>query len=317
MRVPGPASDIRMTLPAPNCVLGVRFQNGVVRRIVEGPGVRPWFQDFTLFMGLKNDGMDSWPAILFFRKKRFGEKLCKAFLKQLQDVLVAELPGEEWTPEKIGTLCVWSHADTKNLLCELDCATGREKCVLQMRYGAHLIQQQTIISGGGVFFHAALVKKGSRAVLLAGPSGTGKSTCVQRLPEPWTALSDDSVLVVPDQEGGFWAHPFPTWSACQEGACEKRWDIQSAVPLAAVFFLYQSHQDQVLPLGQSRVLFLVFRMMQVLNRAICPYGSSREKEQTHLMFFNNAARLANTIPGFSLGVSRFGSFWKAMENVLG
>jgi SynChlorMet cassette protein ScmC len=304
--MPGPSADVRF---------GLEFKNADARRLVAGPGAEAWLQVFASIMGLRDQGETAWPAILFFQGGEGKDDLGISTLKRLEKAAGKELPGSGWIPRKTGLLRLWSHADERDFLCELAKVNSPEEMTLLMRHVGHVIHQQAL-SGGGVFFHAALAKKGPKAVLLAGPSGSGKSTCARRLSEPWVALCDDSALVVKDDGGVYWAHPFPTWSDLQSGACEKRWEVQSAVPLGAIFFVHKAEQDKALLLGQSRVLLLLFRMMQVLHRAISPYRDRQERTEIQRMFFDNASHLAMAVPGFSLGVSRTGRFWENVEKVI-
>jgi len=302
-------------VPIPHVRFGLQLRNADALRLVAGPGAETWLQVFAGVMGLKDQGKTSWPAIHFFQGGEEKADVGTTTLKRLERAAEKELPATGWVPREARLLRVWSHADRKDLLCELAKVDSPEEKAIQMRNAGHVVHQQAL-PGGGVFFHAALVRKGPKAVLIAGPSGLGKSTCVRRLPEPWVALCDDSALVVKDRTGTYWAHPFPTWSELQNGVYEKIWEVQAAVPLGAVFFLYKAEGDRALPVGQSRVLYLVFRMMQVLNRNMSPYRDRHERMETHKVLFDNALHLARAAPGFSLGVSRTGRFWEEMEKVI-
>jgi SynChlorMet cassette protein ScmC len=304
-----------MPAPSVHVRFGLQFRNAEARRLVAGPGAATWLQDFAGIMGLTEQSEASWPVILFFQRAERKADLEIATLRQLEDAAEKELPGSEWLPRQMGFLRLWSHAGGTDLLCELPKVGSREGAALMMRHACHAIHQQAL-PGGGVFFHAALVKRGSKAILMVGPSGSGKSTCARRIREPWVALCDDSVLVVKDEGSVYWAHPFPTWSDIQEGTWDKRWEVQSSLPLVAIFFVYKAEKDKALLLGQSQVLFLVFRMMQVLHPIISPYRNHQEKTDTQKIFFDNASHLARAVPGFSLGVSRTGRFWEEMERVV-
>lgn len=112
---------------------------------------------------------------------------------------------------------------------------------------------------GGVLLHSGLAAcpgswslassgrtRPEYGVLLAGRSGVGKSTALRRLPSPWLALADDVTLLLRDEKGTYWAHPWPTWSRFfGEEASDGRdiWNVQRAVPLRAIFVLEQGEKD--------------------------------------------------------------------------
>src|SRR5208283_5733758 len=89
---------------------------------------------------------------------------------------------------------------------------------------------------GGLLFHAALAELNGSGVLIVGPSGAGKSTCSRRLSVPWRSLCDDEVLVVRDDRGRYYAHPFPTWQELIHGNSDSSWDVQKYVQVEAIFF---------------------------------------------------------------------------------
>jgi hypothetical protein len=61
---------------------------------------------------------------------------------------------------------------------------------------------------GGFAMHSAAVVRDDRAWIFAGPSRAGKSTAV-RLSAPAVSIGDDFGLVLPDNEGGWWAPALP------------------------------------------------------------------------------------------------------------
>jgi len=87
---------------------------------------------------------------------------------------------------------------------------------------------------GGFAIHGAGVRRGGRAWIFAGVSGTGKTTAV-RLSAPAESLGDDFAIVVPQGD---------TWSTCAlpfdnaERAPARR--VPGLVPLGAVCRLFQA-----------------------------------------------------------------------------
>jgi SynChlorMet cassette protein ScmC len=110
---------------------------------------------------------------------------------------------------------------------------------------------------GGILLHGALAEREGYGVILAGSGGTGKTTASLRLAPPWRSLCDDLALVVRDQQGIYWAHPWPTWSKFMFGGQGGTWDVQHAVPLKGIFFLNQSRKDQVKPVRNGQAVCLL------------------------------------------------------------
>lgn len=104
---------------------------------------------------------------------------------------------------------------------------------------------------GGIPVHAALLERNGEAIMIAAPGGTGKSTCADRIPLPWHAMCDDSVLLIP-AEGRYYAHPLPTWSDfLMRDINEKVLDIGHAVPVTDIWFLEHGEKDRAIPVGKG------------------------------------------------------------------
>ena len=157
-------------------------------------------------------------------------------------------------------------------------------------------------------------------ILLAGPGTVGKSTASRRLPRPWRARCDDAALVVCDSQGGYWAHPWPTWSqfyGCDAeslpGGC---WDVQRAVPLRAIFFLSQSPADRVESLSVSQATAMLMETVQHVSGPMARYLSEAEVWALHREQLAAAEALARAVPAFTLYLSLTGAFWEEVERVL-
>lgn len=90
---------------------------------------------------------------------------------------------------------------------------------------------------GGGLIHAAFGEVDGKGFLMAAPGGTGKTTASNRLPEPFISHCDDTVLIVKDKEGCYWAHPFPTWSRFYWGG---QWRILGFYECEATSFHFLS-----------------------------------------------------------------------------
>ncbi len=154
--------------------------------------------------------------------------------------------------------------------------------------------------------------------LLAGRSGVGKSTACRRLPPPWRPLADDITLVARDAVGGYWAHPFPTWSRFfgkeTEGGADS-WDVQYAVPLRSLLILEQGDEDHAEPLGRGHALSLLAVSARQAS-AHFTYGMPAEQiAGFHRERFDNLRALVNAVPAFRLHVSLKGAFWDRIDEL--
>jgi SynChlorMet cassette protein ScmC len=184
-----------------------------------------------------------------------------------------------------------------------------------MRLSLYPIYERALNSGG-LPFHAGVVERDGKGVLLAAPKNIGKSTCCRRIPRPWNALCDEETLIVQDAQRQYLAHPFPTWSDYLTRGSNRTWNVQRYIPLAAIFFLEQAEADKVIPLGQGEAAALMNQSaMQVCVRNWMNLDGEKMRAFRKKLF-DNACELTWAIPIFKLRVSLTGRFWEEMEKVL-
>lgn len=192
--------------------------------------------------------------------------------------------------------------------------------------------------GGGLLLHSALaclpciptvrstatqrraIGEGGEGVLLGGRSGVGKTTASLRLRPPWRSLGDDMVLVVRDASGGYWAHPWPTWSRLLGQDVrhpDGRWDVQRAVPLRALFFLEQAPDDRAQAIGPGQAVCRLAALAEQASRSQLLGRPLEEIAAFNLQRFENLCALAKALPAYVLHLSLDGEFWPEMERVLG
>jgi serine kinase of HPr protein (carbohydrate metabolism regulator) len=149
---------------------------------------------------------------------------------------------------------------------------------------------------GALLLHGAQAEKQGSGVILAGPGGVGKTTTSRRMRPPWRSLCDDTTLVVRDQGGSYWAHPWPTWSNFMFGGPGGTWDIQYAVPLLGIFLLTES--------------------VEQASRSIFRYLQKEEVRSLRMQRFDNICALAEAVSCYRLRLSLGGAFWQEMERAL-
>lgn len=212
---------------------------------------------------------------------------------------------------------IWLHPRWHHVLCEYD-SSDRQRSVFPLLSAAVHAMHWDSIGRGGLPLHATLLEHQGQGFLLAGPGGTGKSTCGRRVVVPWRALCDDEVLVVPAPAGGYLVHPIPTWSDYFSEQGEKTWNVAEALPLAGLFFLEQAPEDEVIPLGNPQAAVATsYSAEQIMFFQFLFGANSREVRGLRLNMFDNACALVKQVPAFRLRVSLTGKFWEKIEAAMG
>lgn len=168
----------------------------------------------------------------------------------------------------------------------------------------------------GMLLHGALAENNDKGVVLAGLSGVGKSTASRRLPPPWKSVCDETCLVVRDESGRYWAHPWPTWSRFFRNGQGGSWDVQQAVPLETIFFLRQSPQDRVEEVNVSQAASLLMESTQQKSKIMIIDLHDDDVQVIYAEQFAASEVLARAVPAYMLYVSLNGTFWKELEKVL-
>jgi hypothetical protein len=160
---------------------------------------------------------------------------------------------------------------------------------------------------GILLAHAALIARDGCGVLLAGHGSAGKTTAALRVGEPWTALCDDSVLLVPAKDGAYWAHPWPTWSAFLWGGPGMSCATETPVHVGAVAFIRQEQALALTPLTpQEMAVRLAASASQI---AVEGRGIDHAQRASRVHRFSSACRVARRVPGYTLGLDLDGPYW--------
>jgi hypothetical protein len=200
-------------------------------------------------------------------------------------------------------------------VCALHPCNSIDGCFIQLMR-LSLVIAHDVQARGGVLIHGALAERAGRGVIMAAPGGMGKTTASNRLPDPWRSLSDDTTLVVRDDTGDYWAHPWPTWSRFLDGGQGGSWDVQKAVPLKGIFFLSHAVEDRVESVGPGQAVSLLLESVRQASMFM-PLGLFKEETRAlHLERFNNLCALACVVPTHVLHISLTGAFWQEIERVL-
>jgi hypothetical protein len=169
---------------------------------------------------------------------------------------------------------------------------------------------------GGILLHGALIERDGCGVTLAGPGRVGKTTASRRLPASWRSLSDDATLIIRDEQGNYWAHPWPTWSNFMSDGPGGTWDVEHAVPLKAIFFLQQALQNRVEPVAPGQSVCLLVELAEHTSWSMSHRLANYERRAILLQRFENICDLVKDVPCYNLHLSLDGAFWKEIERVI-
>jgi SynChlorMet cassette protein ScmC len=271
-------------------------------------------RDLVKILGLKEDTQSHQHKIFFCtgQEARFNEYL-KSIVPSGDidrcDTSYISFPGLEirYYPSTASYLCIPLFANHEN----------RSLRYISMMSALYPLYQKTIKSGGLVLHAALLHHPDIGGIAILGPGGTGKSTCVQRAPSPWSPYADDLILVVRDPQSIYYAHPLPTWSNLILGRSQAPlWPIERYSELQGLFFLHKADRDHVIPLPQPDAVQWIYESsIQVYQGFIDNVSREAQLEQKS-MIFSNACNLARQCPSFILKAMYSGYFWVEIEKVI-
>lgn len=266
------------------------------------PRARPWLDRLASIMELENEGASCQRQIIFVKD---GMEEAAGLVSKRSSA---------WRTKSIWPLQI-HYGDEPLAICELGSSPANLD-LFRMNLATQYLCSQ-VLRSGGVPLHAALVEHHGQGFIIAGPSGTGKSTCCRRLPSTWRALCDDFALVVRNREGQYCAHPLPTWSEEHRNpGSGKSWDVQKHVPLNGIFLLKQSARDGIEPLGRGEASLFIYHSISQACQLFWKSLGEEESIASRKALFDNACGLANSIPVFHLEASLTGHFWEQMEQGL-
>jgi len=201
------------------------------------------------------------------------------------------------------------------LICRLNLTYEGDVLLGQLLELSHIFSQQAE-SHHGLLIHGALAEWGGYGVILAGPPDAGKTTASQRLRLPWRSLCDDMTLVVRDEDGAYWAHPWPTWSKFISDGSGVTWDVQRAVPLKGIFFLVQAQEDVVEPVRNAQAVCLLVETAESSSWLFSEDIQEDKARARRVQRFENIVALANSVPCYLLRLSLDGAFWVKIEGTI-
>lgn len=275
----------------------LQLANGQRWNFSADASLRSWLEQFAHILNLERNGREPGARLIF---KAGGN--------------VATGPGRTHDP---GLVSLRKCDDSPDVICEFKGRRGSRRDIECMWHALSPIYLGAI-RRQGLPLHAGLIEINGRGILLAGSSGRGKSTLCRRLSSSYTVLCDDEALVVRDDQGRYWGHPFPTWSRLMKPGHEGSWAVQKAVPLSHIFFITPSEKDEITTLGRGRAAMLTTRAS--LEKSLGSWGwedaDDSEGRAMKNQIFHNACLLAGTIPASLFHVGLTGRIEQEMEKVV-
>ncbi len=272
--------------------------------------VEAWVERFASYMGLER-GAAPTARRLCFGKMTPGNGNGRA--SRFLPGLPADVPAAGWKAQGNSGMMLIRHPEVRDIYCGL--YPDDKPAAAQMRRPLVPVFEETI-RAGGLPLHGALVERQGVGMILVGRSGAGKSTCCRRFPSGWQVLGDDLAVVVRDADGGYRAHPLPTWSAFESGGNGWPCRANRSVSLRAFFFLQQVPDNGVEPVAGAKTALVIEK---ACKEALLPFDFFSPGQDPFLgrNIFANAVSLAAAVPAFRLRVSLEGRFWEKMDKVLG
>jgi SynChlorMet cassette protein ScmC len=305
---------VDLTQGAGDCY-GLSLSDGTTWRLSGVKEYAQWVDELATIMELKQTGLNGAPRLVFYGSGPTGVRSPEALDAMLLETL-ATVSKDGWECVDYNTLRIWSHNENADIVCELKHDDVTDIKFLNMWMALQPIYERSI-QRGGLPFHAALADLNGKGVLLVGSGDKGKTTCYNRLREPWLGLCDDELLVVLDKDGEYRVHPFPTWSDYLLKRSVKTWNVQYSVPLAGAFFIEKSEIDEVISLGEGQAAVLMTESATEICQKFWKGPDKRRHKKSKEELFNNACEVAKKTPAYRLRVSVEGRFWEKVEEALG
>lgn len=293
-------------------IYNIRLTGGNEWNILSSDSADQWVDNLANIMELKPSSINSFPKLIFIKGEPLND--FNDIKRYIDPNIINDIPSSGWNIHRLRTIRLWFHPDVADVICELGNENEYEREILMMWESSYIFHKQ-VQRKGGLPIHGALIERDGKGILLAAPGGTGKSTCCRRIPSEWHVLGDDEAIVIPDENGNYIAHPFPTWSEYYWKRSKPTWKVENGVKLSAMFFLEQSSNDLAIPLGRGEsAVFINQASTQVLSRSWINI-SKEERNLFKRNLFIIASKLSSSVASYKLLVSLHGKFWEEMQLV--
>ena len=169
---------------------------------------------------------------------------------------------------------------------------------------------------GGFLVHGIMLKYQEKAIILAGPSGIGKTTAACKMSDHWEICSDDLTLIVKgsDNNNNYYAHPWPGSKAYRHN--EIRYNASCGVRLKNLFFIIHNTKVRIEKVNVIRALAM---LKGVAEDAMALPDPSIDPKNVGVMIenrFHNLAEFVQKVPIYELHLNKTDLFGKEIEKLL-
>lgn len=293
----------------------MRLASGQCLSLVATPKMRPWLARFASIMELSPSSSEGNPKVIFARYDPLRNKKTGPGC-DIGPVAGRSFPVDGWSLNDLRVVKIWHHDLIRDVVCEIPEFEDEKMEILQMCNSLYAVYNEAQ-KAGGFPMHAALIERRGRGIVVAAPGNTGKSTLCRRLPPRWKALSDDEALIVPDIEGRYLAHPFPTWSDYIWNKSENTWNVERSVFLEAIFFLEQAEVNEVEAVDKVNAVTIMNRSVHEVFFKNCADKKEVKETPRRRILFENVCRAARVVRSFRLRCTLSGELWDEIDRAIG
>lgn len=290
------------------------FIDGQTWNFYFSPGLKEWGKEFSTIIGLQGNHQRGNYRVYFYKDDEIPPLYSPPYISQNQTLVKqCQRLSLKWMEMQYVPLssvyCGFFHHPMD---------TDHEMITFHQRSSALFPLYRETIRTGGLVLHGALLHHATHGgIAILAPSGTGKSTCAERVPPHWSSWSDDLLLLVKTAESSYNAHPLPTWSNfLWNRDRQKQWNVHQQTHMKGFFFLQKSDKDLVVPLSNlDAAQWLYDSSLQVMGRFV--NGMPVEDQRTlKRKIFENACKLSLHTPSVILMATKEGHFWREIETYM-
>jgi len=289
------------------------LSDDIARHIIAVGEEKPLLNKMAEITGLQAAPQNNFPKLLFTRSDPSTISNIKLIIASYADQPGA-MPDDGWIQTDFQLVKIFTHHDVPDVIC---CIQEKRdvSCDMVILSFIYFVLYSDLIKNGGLPLHGGLIELDGRGIILAGASGTGKTTCCGRVPKLWNSICDDEVMLIPEPGNNYKLNSVPTWSEYFfDPGSKSIWDVQKSYPCEAIFFIEKADKDEAVPLGQGRAAVRIYQSAMESFSRYFAYIPEPEQKEIGRKVFESACELAKNVPAFKLQISKDGFFWQNIES---
>ncbi|TLU83387.1 MAG: SynChlorMet cassette protein ScmC [Chlorobium sp.] len=276
------------------------------------PELESWLQQFCRIMELQKSNDQKLPLLRCLTEDRYGydRKTLSTNVGTHNIHSIIQFPAVK--------LIFYNNRDIDAIICKEGIGSKTQGFSIEaMPYLLYPLHNQ-IISEGGLLMHAALAEHEGKAWLIAGKSGSGKTTCSNQLHGKWKSLCDDECLIVKNSSDGFSAWPLPSWNEfINNGNSIRACTTTHGFPLCGILYLEKGNDSNISSMNSAlSTLSLYYAALAKCIRYYQIYDGIARKNINGIML-NNTDYLARQIPVYRINPSYCNNIQELLEKIAG